>query len=115
MLVLSRKNLQEIMIGDSVKVTVLQVKGNTVRLGISAPDNIRVRRGELAPKSEPVQEEVVFSLTEAPAKRSENSHEILTFPGDGDSVAKFPGLEGGNRISRIRQMLERIRHGESHD
>ncbi len=47
MLVLSRKQQQEILIGDDVKVTVLKVKGNTVRLGIEAPRNVKVIRGEL--------------------------------------------------------------------
>lgn len=47
MLVLSRKLNQEIVIGENVKVTVLKIKGNTVRLGIEAPRNVRVVRGEL--------------------------------------------------------------------
>lgn len=47
MLVLSRKQNQEILIGDNVKITVLKIKGNTVRLGIEAPRNINVIRGEL--------------------------------------------------------------------
>lgn len=47
MLVLSRKLNQEIVIGDNVKITVLKIKGNTVRLGIEAPRNVRVIRGEL--------------------------------------------------------------------
>ena len=47
MLVLSRKQQQDIVIGDDVKITVLKVKGNTVRLGIEAPKNVRVIRGEL--------------------------------------------------------------------
>ena len=51
MLVLSRKLNQEIVIGDNVKVTILKVKGNTVRLGIEAPRNVRVVRGELPPLS----------------------------------------------------------------
>ncbi len=47
MLVLSRKLNQEIVIGENVKITVLKIKGNTVRLGIEAPRNVRVIRGEL--------------------------------------------------------------------
>jgi carbon storage regulator CsrA len=59
MLVLSRKLNQEIVIGDNVKVTVLKIKGNTVRLGIEAPRNIRVIRGEL-----PVHEEAPAEMAE---------------------------------------------------
>jgi|GEM_PF-124822 carbon storage regulator CsrA len=47
MLVLSRKPNEEILIGDNIKVTVLKVKGNTVRIGIEAPAAIKVKRGEL--------------------------------------------------------------------
>ena len=47
MLVLSRKQDQSLMIGDDVKITVLEVKGNQVRLGISAPTSISVHREEI--------------------------------------------------------------------
>lgn len=52
MLVLSRKLKQEIQIGDNVVITVLKVKGNTVQLGIEAPRDIKIMRGEL-PKRTP--------------------------------------------------------------
>jgi carbon storage regulator len=48
MLVLSRKNGEKVMIGNGITVTVVEVIGNRVRLGISAPDNVRILRGELA-------------------------------------------------------------------
>ncbi len=47
MLVLSRKQNQEIIIGDNIKITVVKIKGNTVRLGIEAPREVNVLRGEL--------------------------------------------------------------------
>jgi carbon storage regulator len=47
MLVLSRKSDQEIRIGDDIRLTVLKVKGNTVRIGIEAPSEVRIMRGEL--------------------------------------------------------------------
>ncbi len=47
MLVLSRKTRQQIQIGDNVVVTILLVKGNTVRVGIEAPRDVRVLRAEL--------------------------------------------------------------------
>ena len=47
MLVLSRKSMERIHIGDNVVVTVLEIQGNKVRLGISAPREIRVLRSEL--------------------------------------------------------------------
>jgi carbon storage regulator CsrA len=47
MLVLSRKHEEKLHIGDNITVTVLRVQGNKVRLGIEAPDEVRVVRGEL--------------------------------------------------------------------
>ena len=61
MLVLSRKQNQEIIIGDNIKITVVKMKGNTVRLGIEAPREVNVRRGELlrheSPKNESTKNE----------------------------------------------------------
>jgi carbon storage regulator len=47
MLVLSRKQSETLVIGDDVTVTVLEVRGNVVRLGIQAPTQVRILRGEL--------------------------------------------------------------------
>lgn len=47
MLVLTRKLQEKIRIGDSVTITVLRVKGQAVRIGIEAPREVRVVRGEL--------------------------------------------------------------------
>ncbi len=47
MLVLSRKPMECIHIGDSVVVTVLEIRGNKARIGIDAPKEIHVLRSEL--------------------------------------------------------------------
>lgn len=47
MLVLSRKPGEALRIGDDVEITVVEVKGDMVRLGIQAPRNIQVWRKEL--------------------------------------------------------------------
>ena len=49
MLVLSRKKNQSIILDGNISIEVLQIKGNTVRLGINAPKSVRVLRGELKP------------------------------------------------------------------
>jgi carbon storage regulator CsrA len=54
MLVLTRKFQQQIKIGDQITVTILRVKGQTVRVGIEAPRDVRVVRGELPPVGEKV-------------------------------------------------------------
>ncbi len=47
MLVLSRKNRETVVIDGRITVKVLQIKGNTIRLGIDAPTDMSIRRGEL--------------------------------------------------------------------
>lgn len=47
MLVLTRKANEQIQIGDQVVITVLQVKGQSVRIGIEAPREVLVLRAEL--------------------------------------------------------------------
>jgi carbon storage regulator len=48
MLVLSRKLGEQIVIGKDIRVTVVQIDGNRVRLGIEAPDHVRILRKEIA-------------------------------------------------------------------
>ena len=47
MLVLSRKTGESVVIDGAIKVQVLEIKGNAVRLGIDAPKEIPVHRSEL--------------------------------------------------------------------
>lgn len=52
MLVLSRKLGESIRIGEDIEITVVEVKGNRVRLGIRADRSVNVVRSELLPKEE---------------------------------------------------------------
>lgn len=47
MLVLSRKKNENIVIGDNIKVYIVDVRGDTVRLGVVAPDNVPIHRDEV--------------------------------------------------------------------
>jgi carbon storage regulator len=50
MLVLARKSKETIQIGDQITISILRIKGNSVRIGIEAPGDVRVIRGEIASK-----------------------------------------------------------------
>lgn len=47
MLVLSRQRDETIMIGDDIEITVVDIRGDKVRLGINAPRHVQVHRKEV--------------------------------------------------------------------
>lgn len=53
MLVLGRKLGEEIWVGDSIRITIVKVDGQTVRLGVEAPRDLRIDRAEISPNKRP--------------------------------------------------------------
>ena len=47
MLILTRKSGESIRIGDDISISVIEIRGNQVRLGITAPRNVAVHRQEV--------------------------------------------------------------------
>ena len=47
MLVLSRQREETIIIGDSIRITIVEVRGDKVRIGIDAPKDVAVHRQEV--------------------------------------------------------------------
>lgn len=47
MLVLTRKAGEKIVIGDNITITVLDVRGDSIRIGIDAPRGIKIQREEV--------------------------------------------------------------------
>lgn len=70
MLVLSRRVGESLVIGDDVVVTVLEVRGDVVRIGIDAPRSVAVNRAELLAELE--------SSNQAAASPSEDTVAALT-------------------------------------
>ena len=119
MLVLSRKLQEEILIGDNVKITVLKVKGNTVRLGIEAPRSVRVVRGELTPIEEPMAEVTVVFDNQDIENSTDNAVNVVPFPGSDrvkmDSKPKGRGTKpqntaGPSSISFKNRLPESLQH-----
>ena len=50
MLVVSRKKEQEVLIGDEIVVKILEISGDRVKIGVTAPLAVSVLRGELLHK-----------------------------------------------------------------
>jgi carbon storage regulator len=64
-LVLSRRSGESVIIGDEVVVTVLEVRGDVVRLGITAPREIQVHREEVFRELQRANQEAAASSTRA--------------------------------------------------
>jgi carbon storage regulator len=56
MLVLSRKPGTRVQIGDTIRITVLEIRGGRVTIGIEAPDAVRVVRDDARGAAAPVPE-----------------------------------------------------------
>ena len=69
MLVLSRKRDEQIMIGDGVVITIVNIRGDKVRLGVDAPKEVPVHRREVY---EAIQREGRRTNHEDSAERSVN-------------------------------------------
>jgi len=65
MLVLSRQKNESIMIGDDVEIIIVDVRGDKVRLGITAPKTISVHRKEVY---NAIQQEKAQQQTNEPVK-----------------------------------------------
>lgn len=75
MLVLTRKQQEKIQIGDEIVITVLKTKGKTVRLGIEAPSNVPVLRGELVVRmADEAQAETTTERSTAPLASTDADH-----------------------------------------
>jgi carbon storage regulator len=84
MLVLTRKQGEQIRIGEDVVITVVRTKGKAVRLGIQAPSHVPVLRGEIA-----------AAISDSPAKKSPESDEHDEEP--------WPAAECGRGV--LRQLV----------
>ena len=62
MLALSRKQGESIIIGNDVEITVLEIKGDQIKIGISAPKSIPVYRKEIYTQIQEANRETVATL-----------------------------------------------------
>lgn len=106
MLVLTRKLQEQIRIGDNVTITVLRVKGQAVRIGIEAPRELRVVRGELPPSAaQPIEAEGAAPAAAAPVAKAADGETGEKPISTGDEM---PPLTSLRRLPQRRMMN---RHG----
>lgn len=92
MLVLSRQRDETIMIGDNIEITVVDIRGDKVRLGISAPKKIPVHRKE-------VWESIQRENRDAAAQSAEISLDQVSGPPPGPPSRK-PQRPGDNNDNK---------------
>ncbi|HEX2476949.1 MAG TPA: carbon storage regulator [Lacipirellulaceae bacterium] len=125
MLVLTRKYQEKIRIGNDITITVLRTKGKAVRLGIEAPANVPVIRGELKFEEEPVAaaaaiDEISVPSTTNARRRTETFADTAwttkRLPREGVSQRVRPAAEVGHRrVSRdkVPELLPRLVSGNA--
>ena len=69
MLALSRKQGESIVIGNNIEITVLETKGDQVKIGISAPKSVPVYRKEIYAQIQEENREAVANLDEESLKK----------------------------------------------
>lgn len=67
MLVLTRKRLEGIVVGDDIKITIVKIDRNHVRLGIEAPDEVLIVRDELVHDEETLEAKAAWDSIEPPS------------------------------------------------
>lgn len=73
MLVLSRKKKEALLIGEDIKITVIGIEGDKVKLGIEAPENLTIYREE-------IYEAIKAENKEAAAVNPDVLQELLNLP-----------------------------------
>lgn len=82
MLILTRKPGESLYIGDNIKVIIVEIKGNQIRVGIDAPADLRIYR-----------EEIYLQILEENKKAAETG---MVSEGDLEALSRaFPGSQGG--------------------
>ncbi len=85
MLVLSRQREESIMIGDNIEITIVDIRGDKVRLGINAPNTVPVHRKEVyqaiqRERSAPPKP-AAATTAERPAPSNAHAPQALSLPG----------------------------------
>lgn len=95
MLVLSRQRDETIMIGDDVEITIVDIRGDKVRLGITAPARIAVHRKEVY--------EAIRAENERAAKIEGGDLASLAAAARAQTRMTAPGADPGSRLASPAQ------------
>ena len=77
MLILSRKINEKIMIGDDISVSIIEIRGDQVRIGVDAPKTVKVFRQEVFDAIKAENKAAAQSAVELPALNIDAKREVL--------------------------------------
>jgi carbon storage regulator CsrA len=111
MLVLTRKHQEKIRIGDNITITILKTKGKAVRVGIEAPAEIAVVRGELAANAAGPAATPATTAAQPAARRGQRRVSRLEVPWPSETRPRATSPEVSlQRVARssVSQLLPRL-------
>ena len=77
MLILSRKINEKIMIGDDISVSIIEIRGDQVRIGVDAPKSVKVFRQEVFDAIKAENKAAAQSNVELPVLNIDAKREVL--------------------------------------
>jgi carbon storage regulator len=104
MLVLSRRRDETIIIGDEIEITIVDIRGDTVRLGINAPRAVSVHRKEVYDSIKA--ENIANMQKQAPAEAALGDLARLVGK-DALATARIPGAARPNAVSNLSAVVKR--------
>ena len=78
MLILSRKTDQQIKIGDDITITIIEIRGDQVKIGVEAPKNVKVFRQEVFNAIQSENKAALASVEENENKKAINAVSALS-------------------------------------
>ncbi len=113
MLVLSRRKDETIMVGDEVEITIVDVRGDTVRLGIKAPRSVSVHRKEIydAIQAENIAAAQESTPAETTAGGLDSLGSLLKSDAKSGKLSGLGKLSGGKLTSNTRSSTRTARKG----
>ena len=102
MLVLTRKQAEQIQIGENVVITILRVKGQSVRIGIEAPRDVRVLRAELPKSADQTDDSPSISLAAESIKDSQAPCPTSQVDSKKSRRSSTRGFHGADQVANFK-------------
>jgi carbon storage regulator len=100
MLILTRKPGESIFIGDQIKVTIVEIKGSQIRLGVDAPKDLRIYREEIYQQI--LEENKQAAVQESAPQEMESAAAMWKSSQKGSKLSKLSATNGVMKTNKKR-------------